>query len=80
MTVIASGGHMIRAILIVVLVGVLLAGCGRRGDLQGPGVQEPDPVVGPEAILSPASPGATAPPEQKPEAAPEKRFILDPLI
>ena len=80
MTAIASGGHMIRAVLILVLVGLASAGCGRRGELQAPGVQEPDPVVGPEAILSPESPGATAPPEQKPEAAPEKRFILDPLI
>ncbi len=71
---------MMRAILILVLVGLALAGCGRRGELQAPGTVEPDPVVGPEAILSPASPGATQPPEARPEAAPEKRFILDPLI
>jgi hypothetical protein len=71
---------MIRAVFILVLVGLASVACGRRGELQAPGIQEPEPVVGPEAILSPASPGATAPPERKPEAAPEKRFILDPLI
>ena len=71
---------MIRTILVLVLIGIAAAGCGRRGDLQAPGTVEPDPAVGPEAMLSPASPGATEPPEERPEAAPEQRFFLDPLL
>ena len=70
----------IRAIIILLVAGLACAGCGRRGALEAPGTQEPAPALGPEAILSPASPGATEPPEAAPAAAPEKRFILDPLI
>ncbi len=71
---------MIRTVLILAAVVLASAGCGRRGELQAPGTQEPDAVVGPEIMLSPASPGATEPPEQRPDTAPERPFILDPLI
>ena len=70
----------IRAVIVVLVAALACAGCGRRGALEPPGTQDSAPAVGPEAILSPASPGATEPPEAARAAAPEKRFILDPLI
>jgi len=70
----------IRAILLLVVAALACAGCGRRGELEPPGSTASESIPGPEAILSPASPGATEPPEQAPAAAPEKRFFLDPLI
>ena len=70
----------IRAILILAVAALAITGCGRRGELEPPGSTAADSVPGPEAILSPASPGATEPPEQAPAAAPDKRFFLDPLI
>ena len=70
----------IRAILVLFVAALACAGCGRRGELEPPGNTAADPVPGPEAILSPASPGATEAPDQVPAAAPKKRFFLDPLI
>ena len=71
---------LIRAILVFAVAALAMAGCGRRGELEPPGSTAADSVPGPEAMLTPASPGATEPPEQAPAAAPERRFFLDPLI
>jgi predicted small lipoprotein YifL len=80
----------LRTCLILLLAAATLAGCGRRGALQEPG--SPDAAIAPavsEPTLAPGgqgslldaqSPGAQEPAEDRPAAAPERPFILDPLI
>lgn len=79
-----------RTALLVLLIALAVAGCGRRGALQEPG--SPDAAVAPalsEPTLAPGgqgslldaqSPGSQEPAEDRPAAAPERRFFLDPLI
>jgi predicted small lipoprotein YifL len=72
---------MLRTVLILLAATMLLAGCGRRGGLEAPGsAVETEPLFAPEAILDDASPGAQDPEPQAQPDAPERRFILDPLI
>ena len=68
-----------RVILIALAASLLLAGCGRRGGLEEPGSDvEPDPLFAPSLLAAPQSPGAQGP---QPEAeAPDRPFVLDPLI
>ena len=54
-------------VLVLVVVALAVSGCGRRGALERPA----GPVAEPAASTDP---GAVNP------EAPEKRFILDPLI
>lgn len=80
----------LRTCLILLLAAATLAGCGRRGALQEPG--SPDAAIAPavsEPTLAPGgqgslldaqSPGAQEPAGDRPSAAPERPFILDPLI
>jgi predicted small lipoprotein YifL len=70
-----------RTLVIAALAIAALAGCGRRGALEPPG--EPQTTVVPSAdvvLSSSASPGTLEPPRAKPIAAPDRPFILDPLI
>lgn len=75
---------MIRIVLALTLTLLAAAGCGRRGALEAPGSADPMPGVGTAgspAPLDPTSPGAQEPAAERPgTAAPERRFILDPLI
>ena len=63
----------IRTLIIVVLAAAVVAGCGRRGQLEAPdaAVVEPGPAAG---ALDPALPAPT------PEPEPQRRFFLDFLL
>ncbi|MDQ0321622.1 putative small lipoprotein YifL [Pararhizobium capsulatum DSM 1112] len=54
-------------LLAIAAAGIVLSGCGRKGDLDRPGAT---------TINRKAAPGTT---EKKPEA-PERPFLLDPLL
>jgi predicted small lipoprotein YifL len=70
-----------RVILIALAVSVLLAGCGRRGGLEAPGAEvEPDPLFVPSPLGESQSPGAQDPEPRAEPAAPDRPFVLDPLI
>jgi hypothetical protein len=79
-----------RPLLLILLVALLITGCGRRGALQeagsvdaavAPAVSEPTLAPGGQgSLLDAQSPGAQEPAEDRPAAAPERPFILDPLI
>lgn len=77
---------LIRLPLLIILAIAAGAGCGRRGELEAPGgpapgaVTQPEPRPGATPLTSIFSPGATRPAEAAPSVAPERRFILDPLI
>lgn len=70
------------ATLMIVLAALAVSGCGRRGALEDPA--GPDAAAA-EAAAIPgnadnASPGAMAPEAERPPRAPQRSFILDPLI
>ena len=73
----------VRTLIIVVLAAAVLAGCGRRGALEDPGVPpSAGAVAAPVTNVSPLDPGSTVvpvPKEQQP-AAPRRRFFLDFLL
>jgi predicted small lipoprotein YifL len=71
-----GGPMLIRSLLVLTLAATAVAGCGRRGSLEAPG--EAQAVAAP--IAGSPSPGAIEPQPARPAAAPERRFLLDPLI
>lgn len=71
---------LFRTVVMLVTAAALVAACGRRGSLEAPGEPEPAPVPGSTLLLDPVSPGAQEPPGTGPEEAPDRPFILDPLI
>jgi predicted small lipoprotein YifL len=70
----------IRTLLIAALIACAVSGCGRRGALEETGVPEtaPDQPSDPSAFggFLPASEAPTPAPPR----APERGFILDPLL
>jgi predicted small lipoprotein YifL len=72
----------VRTLIIVLLAVAALAGCGRRGPLEDPGVPpSAGAVAAPPTNVSPLDPGSTVvpvPKEQQP--APRRRFLLDFLL
>lgn len=71
----------IRICLLVALALTAGAGCGRRGALEAPGATTQEKAAGEAGTQSSASPGAQEPGALQPgEAAPQRRFVLDPLI
>jgi predicted small lipoprotein YifL len=78
----------LRAALIVLMAGLVLAGCGRRGGLEAPPragaaavPADAVPTAGePAGVADGQSPGSTEPAAARPAAAPDRPFILDPLI
>ena len=77
------------ALAILILVPLVIFGCGRRGALEEPGraaeaappaLTDTAPVPGGGDLLNAESPGAQEPDQDRPAAAPERRFFLDPLI
>ena len=54
-------------VLVLVVTALAVSGCGRRGDLERPAGPVAEPVAN-------SDPGAVNP------EAPQKRFVLDPLI
>lgn len=70
-------GALSRTLLLVLVAATALSACGRKGPLDRPGVEaapapEEDTITG---GLSTTDEGTDAPPQ-----APQRRFILDPLI
>ena len=78
------GGAMpFRIALFAVMAALVLSGCGRRGDLEDPNRAD-DAALAEAATPGTsdfASPGAVAPDPGRPQdTAPERPFVLDPLI
>ena len=71
-----------RFALLLVVAALAISGCGRRGALEDPDRVE-NATVGGAAIPGTAdfdSPGAETPDAERPEQAPDRPFVLDPLI
>ena len=78
-----------RAVVLAALVGLALAGCGRRGPLEPPpnsrnAVGLPDEEVGaaPDSFSQPAGTSPFGQPAKQNRAVqvPNKPFLLDPLL
>ena len=73
----------IRPFIVLVLTLAVLAGCGRRGDLEPAGTPETNAVPSPDASIAAAaatSPGTIETPRVTPTKAPNRSFFLDPLL
>jgi hypothetical protein len=73
----------IRPLIVFVLTLAMLAGCGRRGDLEPAGTPETNAVPSPDASIAAAaatSPGTVETPRVTPKRAPNRPFFLDPLL
>ncbi len=77
-----------RTVLVVGLLGLALAACGRRGPLEPPpnaknAIDLPDQQTGAVENTfnsTEASPLGKAPKRNRPIEVPEKPFVLDPLL
>ena len=71
----------LRIPLLIALAVLAGSGCGRRGALERPDAAVEDPRPTMPGALDDASPGAQQPQAVRPgDAAPRRRFVLDPLI
>ncbi|WP_141703355.1 LPS translocon maturation chaperone LptM [Methylobrevis pamukkalensis] len=78
MTATRPSSRALRALILLPLAAALLvAGCGRRGALQPPGSEERQ-LETPSLITAPL--GRSAPDDAPDEKAPDKPFVLDPLL
>jgi hypothetical protein len=70
----------IRSLIVLVLALAALSGCGRRGELEPAGTVETNAV--PSSDASTAVPPGTVnlAPVMRHQNAPQRSFILDPLI
>jgi hypothetical protein len=67
--------------LIVAVAATAISGCGRRGALEAPGsALGPEPLFSPPVLTEQESPGAQDPEATRQPAAPDRPFVLDPLI
>ena len=68
--------HMSRSVIVLIVLALALAGCGRRGGLELPPDAKPATVEKPAETVTPREPKRAF---QK-KKVPEKPFILDGLI
>ncbi len=76
----------IRTFIVILLALAVVSGCGRRGNLEPPGVaaSTPSTSTAPATAISPLDPGSSPAsgdlPPPAPAEAPKKRFLLDFLL
>jgi len=68
--------HMSRSVIVLIVLALALAGCGRRGGLELPPEAKPHPAAKPAEAPLPPEPKRAF---QK-KKGPERPFILDGLI
>jgi predicted small lipoprotein YifL len=72
----------VRTLIIVLLAGSALAGCGRRGELEPPGAPSVTTSGPPVTDVSPLDPGSIpdVPAQQQLQPPPRRRLFLDFLL